>query len=126
MHIPADDSSAAAQQKQGQSKDHPSSSSDPDPTYVIQAAGFPWIATKPKIVEFFNGINILNGTNGIHFKIDKTKNSYNDAFIQLATHKDYQSAMSCKVKFMGSVPVKSNIFFNLVFGVIRNSITKNM
>lgn len=100
-----------------------------DSTYLIQASGFPWFATKQDIVEHFNGINILNGENGIHFIIDKTKNSRNEAMIQLATEKDYQKATTQKMKKMGPFSIKSKMiiisfdfccnFISLVLGLIN-------
>lgn len=122
----AEDSLAAAQQKERQSKVQLPSAFKPDSTYVIRAAGFPWIATKPEIVEFFSGIKILNGKNGIHFIIGKAKNIHNDAFIQLSSDKDYQLAMTRKVKYMGTIPVRSNSFVDLVFGIIKKINTKNI
>lgn len=90
-----------------------------DSTYLIHASGFPWLSTKHEIVKFFNriNINILNGTNGIHFMIGKTKNSRNEAMVQLATGNDYKLATTQKMKCMGSVPVKSK--FIIIFHFIR-------
>lgn len=78
-----------------------------DSTYLVRANKIPWVATKEEIVEFFDDINILNGVNGIHFIVDKTKNSCNDAFIQLASEKDYHVAIALGTIRMGFSNVKS-------------------
>lgn len=89
-----------------------------DSTYLIHASGFPWVCSKQEIVRFFNqiNINILNGTNGIHFMIGKTKDSRNEAMVQLATGNDYKLATTQRMKCMGSVRVKSKfiIFFHFI------------
>lgn len=82
-----------------------------DLTYLIRANKIPWVATKMEIIEFFNDIHILNGVNGIHFIVDKTKNRSNDAFIQLASEKDYQLAMNLKAIRMGFSSVQSKVNF---------------
>lgn len=79
--------------------------------YLIHASGLHWVTTKQEIVDFFSGINILNGANGIHFIIGETKNSRNEAFIQLTSSDDYKLATARKIKSMGPTRVKS-IFFS--------------
>lgn len=75
--------------------------------YLIRADGFPWVATKREIVDFFGYRNILNGENGVHFIIDKVKNSRNEAFIQLVNDKAYQNIMTRKIKNMGNAIINS-------------------
>lgn len=79
-----------------------------DSTYLIDVKGIPWTATKWDIVDIFDDLTILNGRDGIHFKVDKTYN--NDAFIQLTTYADYQMALKQKVRQIGRSAVKSKIF----------------
>lgn len=85
-----------------------------NPANLIRASGIPWIATKQEIVDFFGDIKILNGVQGIHFIIDKIKNSRNDAFIQLASKKHYELAMKQTTMRMGSSSVKCVFIFFLV------------
>lgn len=85
-----------------------------DTTYLVEVKGIPWTATKWHIVEFFEDLNILNGRDGIHFKVDNTLN--NDAFIQLTTYTDYQMALKQKVRRVGSAAIKGelqNQFFSI-------------
>lgn len=74
--------------------------------FLIRAIGIPWIASKQKIRNYFQDNHIK--INGIHFIIDKTKNSHNEAFIQLATVNDYELAISKEVIFMDGIRVKGN------------------
>lgn len=67
-----------------------------DPSHVIHVENIPWTATKKEIVDLFGNIEILNGVNGIHFIVDNEK-IHNNAFIELASLKDYQLAMDRKV-----------------------------
>lgn len=88
-----------------------------DTTYLVDVKGIPWTATKWNIVEFFDDLNILNGCDGIHFKVDNTYN--NDAFIQLTTYTDYQTATKQKLRRAGTAAIKGknfssdSIFFKL-------------
>lgn len=66
-----------------------------DSTHLIYVKGLPWIATKQEIVGFFHDMNILNGTNGIHFFIDNYKD--NCAFIQLKERIDFPLPMRRQV-----------------------------
>lgn len=70
-----------------------------DTRHLIYVKGLPWTANKQEILDFFDGINILNGTKGIHFVIENENR--NDAFIQLATVDDHRLAMTRKVHRMG-------------------------
>lgn len=88
-----------------------------DTTYLVDVKGIPWTATKWNIVEFFNDLSILNGCDGIHFKVDNTFN--NDAFIQLTTYADYQMATKQKVRRAGSAAIKSKYFQNRIFLALK-------
>lgn len=78
-----------------------------DSTYLIDVKGIPWTATKWEIIEFFKDLNILNGTDGIHFKLDSHYN--NDAFIQLSAFTDYHTALQQKIRYIGNSAVKSTV-----------------
>lgn len=73
---------------------------------IVRVINIPWTATKNNIVDLFPNVNILNGTHGVHFIIDK-KSNYNDAFIQLDSIKDYQLAMNRQSIRMGYSTVES-------------------
>lgn len=79
-----------------------------DSTYLLDVKGIPWTATKWEIVDFFNDLNILNRTDGIHFKLDSHFN--NDAYIQLTSLSDYNTALRQKVRYFGNSAVKSTVF----------------
>lgn len=66
-----------------------------DSLHVIRLENIPWTATKREIVSLFGDIEILNGTNGIHFIVGTAK-PHNDAFIQLVSKQDLQLAMNRK------------------------------
>lgn len=83
--------------------------------------GIPWTAAKLDIIDFFSDLHIMNGTNGIHFKIDNTFN--NDAFIQLASYEDVQLALKRKMRYFANSAVKSKIsdkFSRLKFWLVTN------
>lgn len=97
-----------------------------DSAYLIKLAGIPWTATKAEIQAYFADINILNGINGIHFIIDDRKNAVNQAYLQLATRRDYSIAQGYNNTSMDGVYIKStnrthNIFQKLNFLFLRSS-----
>lgn len=84
-----------------------------DSTYLIHVKGLPWTATKQDILDFFGDINILHGTNGIHFAVNNAK--INSAYIQMATEKDYCEAKKSKMEYMGYSVVRGNFMECLPF-----------
>lgn len=74
--------------------------------YLIKMSGIPWTATKTELQVFLSEVNILNGIGGIHFIIDERKCSINQAYIQLATRKDYSISKSYSNATMDGVYVK--------------------
>lgn len=80
-----------------------------DSTYLVHVTGIPWTANKMTIMRFFDDLSILNGANGIHFVVNSVYN--NDAFIQLASYKDYQLALKHKHgrRFFANSAVKSKL-----------------
>lgn len=56
----------------------------------VVAQGFPWTVGKAEILEFFKGIQVLNGEDGIRIE----KNVAVDAFIDVATAVDHDNALS--------------------------------
>lgn len=75
--------------------------------HLILVKGLPWIATRQEIIDFFGNYRILNGMNGIHFKVEYEKS--NIAFIQLAAKVDYQLVLARKVRPMGYTMVTGKI-----------------
>lgn len=69
--------------------------------YLIQIRGLPWSVTKQEIMDFFAGVNILNGINGIHFIIEDKKIRKGEAYVQLTTEDDLKLAQSYHKRFMG-------------------------
>lgn len=80
--------------------------SDDNPLYVIRVENFPWTATKQNLIYSFRDINILSGENGIHFIVDNVK-IRTEAFIQLASKKDYHMALKRKQLVMFGFTVNS-------------------
>lgn len=83
-----------------------------DSTYLILVSGLPWQITKTKIVDIFHDVKILNGPNGIHFKIDDNRNKLNQAYIQLESEHDYHKAQSYNNISIGSIQIESKFYSN--------------
>lgn len=79
-----------------------------DVSYVLQSNGFPWSMTKQEILQFFVGVKILNGTNGIHFIIDNRLNKCNKLYIQLATENDYRKAQCYNNRKLNGLNIEGN------------------
>lgn len=78
--------------------------SNSDGTFLIRIRGLPFTTTKQEIAEFFEGINIINGEDGIHlasFGLHSTK-PLGEAYIELASEDDYEKAQNFHKKNMGS------------------------
>lgn len=93
----------------------PIESSYYDTTYLIDVKGIPWTATKWEIIGFFEDFKILNGPDGIHFKVNNPSN--NDAFIQLTTFTDYHSAVKQKTRYIGNSAIKCKSFAELPYNL---------
>lgn len=79
---------------------------DSDSIHVVEVRGLPWIATKSEILNFFSDVNVYNGPNGIHFKIEKGKNQCNQAYLRLQSDKDIQQALTYNCTKMGAVVIR--------------------
>lgn len=66
--------------------------------YKVIARGFPWNVTKRDVIEFFKGVEILNGEHGISI----VKNHAMEAHIELSTAKDRDNALSRHKRKIGS------------------------
>lgn len=53
-----------------------------------------WITTKMELVKLFDGINIVNGPNGIHFVVLNDAGIANNAFIEVASEKDLNNILA--------------------------------
>lgn len=83
-----------------------------DCTWLIRIRGLPWTATKKEIVEFFKGVNILNGENGVHL-ITLSGNKarpLGEAYIQLASEEDFNAAQNFHRQNMGPRYIESKRF----------------
>lgn len=71
---------------------------------MIRIRGLPWSTTKKEICEFFNGVNILNGENGVHLITfaGKRLKPLGEAYIQLASEDDFNFAQTFNRKNLGS------------------------
>lgn len=72
--------------------------------YIIRIRGLPWNTTKHEICDFFDGVNIVNGENGIHLITVATNTSrpLGEAYIELATNEDLQLVHSFHKKNLGA------------------------
>lgn len=78
--------------------------SNSDGSFLIRIRGLPFTTTKQEIAEFFEGINIISGEDGIHlasFGLHSTK-PLGEAYIELASEDDYEKAQNFHKKNMGS------------------------
>lgn len=62
-----------------------------DVSRLLKIRGLPWTTTKKELRDFFAGVKMLNGLDGIHF-ISDDPNCAGIAYIQLATKRDYDRA----------------------------------
>lgn len=72
--------------------------------YLIRIRGLPWSTTKQDILDFFDGVHILNGEDGIHLvTLALVPNRpLGEAYIQLATQRDLELAHTFDRKNLGS------------------------
>lgn len=82
---------------------------DYDCTWLIRIRGLPWSATKKEIVQFFDGVNILNGENGVHLITLSGNKSrpLGEAYIQLASEDDFNKAQNFHRQNMGQRYIES-------------------
>ncbi|XP_031625949.1 uncharacterized protein LOC116342460 [Contarinia nasturtii] len=62
--------------------------------YMVLARGFQWKVTKKDVMDFFKGINILNGENGINIM----KNTAMEAYVELVSKSDVKKALALNSK----------------------------
>lgn len=84
---------------------------DYDCTWLIRIRGLPWTASKREILDFFNGVNILNGENGVHLITlsDNKSRPMGEAYIQLASEQDFNKAQTFHRKNMGQRYIESKL-----------------
>lgn len=75
--------------------------------YMVLARGFQWKVTKKDVMQFFKGINILNGEKGINIM----KNVAMEAFVELASKADVKKALALNNKRVESRTVHGNYLF---------------
>lgn len=66
--------------------------------FMVMARGFQWKVSKKDVMEFFKGINILNGEKGINIM----KNVAMEAYIELASKNDVKKALAYNNKRVDS------------------------
>lgn len=86
--------------------------------YLIRIRGLPWSTTKRDILDFFAGVHILNGEDGIHLiTLALTPNRpLGEAYIQLATERDLERAHSFDRKNLGSRYIEGRLLLQLLLG----------
>lgn len=85
---------------------------DYDCSQLIRIRGLPWSTTKKEICEFFKGVNILNGENGVHLITfaGKRLKPLGEAYIQLASEEDFDLAQTFNRKNLGSRYIEGKDF----------------
>lgn len=71
---------------------------------MVLASGFPWNVTKNDVRAFFNGLNILHGSDGIFI----TKDVAMKAYVQFASPTDHRQALAKNFKKMYSRTIHGN------------------
>lgn len=66
--------------------------------FMVMARGFQWKVSKKDVMDFFKGINILNGEKGINIM----KNVAMEAYIELASKNDVKKALALNNKRVDS------------------------
>jgi heterogeneous nuclear ribonucleoprotein F/H len=68
---------------------------------VIRLRGLPWEATPENIVEFFKDIKVKNGTEGVHFKMQRDGRASGEAFVELETSDDRDASLALNGQYIG-------------------------
>lgn len=66
----------------------------PSERYVAYVEKIHWITTKKEIAKLFDGINIVDGSKGIHFVVMKETGIANNAFVEVASEADYKRILA--------------------------------
>lgn len=75
-----------------------------DGPHLIRIRGLPWSTSKGEILDFFNGVRIRNGENGIHLVTfaENSTRPLGEAYIELQTAKDLDLARAFDRKNLGT------------------------
>jgi len=69
--------------------------------HIVRCRGLPWSCTAEQLRDFFEGCNILNGEEGIHFTYVRDGRPSGEAYIEFETQEDYDNALEMHKKNMG-------------------------
>ncbi|MCL4124761.1 UNVERIFIED_CONTAM: hypothetical protein GTU68_024752 [Idotea baltica] len=72
-----------------------------DEDKVIRIRGLPWSATKEDIIKFFDGIEILNGVEGVHMTLSREGRPSGEAYVELVDQEDISKAEKKHNQHMG-------------------------
>lgn len=95
-----------------------------DCSYLIRIRGLPWSTTKHDILQFFDGVHIVNGQDGIHLiTLSLLPNRpLGEAYIQLATQEDLELAHTFHRKTLGSRYIEGMSVFSSAFHFVSSAI----
>lgn len=79
---------------------------------IIKLRGLPWTATKQEVAEFLDGVNIVDGEEGVHLITfsGNTQRPNGEAFIVCETQDDYKRAFDFNKKLLGHRYIEGNIY----------------
>lgn len=80
---------------------------------MVLARGFQWKVTKRDVMDFFAGINILNGEKGINIM----KNVAMEAYIELVSKADVHKALALNNKRVDFRTIHGKYGKNRIFSV---------
>ncbi|XP_022253394.1 heterogeneous nuclear ribonucleoprotein H3-like isoform X2 [Limulus polyphemus] len=76
-------------------------SSEDDEGYVLRVRGLPWSATKEEIMNFFSGVKICGGEDGIHTTLSREGRPSGEAYIEVYGESDVKRALEKHNDHMG-------------------------
>lgn len=91
------------EEEEVQEEDDQNLDDDGPSPFLIHIRGLPWTTTKQEICDFFAGVNIVNGENGIHIITCAMNNSrpLGEAYIELVSNDDLELALTFDRKNLG-------------------------
>ncbi|XP_076327081.1 heterogeneous nuclear ribonucleoprotein F-like isoform X2 [Tachypleus tridentatus] len=77
-------------------------SSEEDEGCVLRVRGLPWSATKEEIMNFFSGVKICGGEDGIHTTLSREGRPSGEAYIEVYVFRSKRSEMDWVIKRTGA------------------------
>ena len=69
---------------------------------VVKLRGLPWTAKPKDILEFLKDVNVRNGMDGVHFKMNREGKASGEAFVEVESEEDRDACLALNREYMGS------------------------